>query len=60
MVYYANERWVTNNHRDYSSDKTASNKDKMINSQFHQFGLQNFIQVQGVIKLMVTVDTAIQ
>jgi hypothetical protein len=45
-VYYANETWVTNNHRYYSSDKTASNKDKMKSSQFRQFSLQNFIQVQ--------------
>jgi hypothetical protein len=45
-VHYANETEVTNNHRDYSLDKTASNKDKMMNSQFRQFSLLIFMQVQ--------------
>jgi hypothetical protein len=44
-VYYVNKTWVTNNHSDYSSDKTASNKGKTMNSQFRQFSLQNSIQV---------------
>jgi hypothetical protein len=44
-VYYAKETWATNNHSDYSSDKTTSNKYKMLNSQFRQFSLQTSIQV---------------
>jgi hypothetical protein len=45
-VYYAYETGVTNNRRDYSSNKAASSKDKMMKSQFRQLSLQNFIQVQ--------------